>query len=264
VINKFHIACGTPTSALPQRRKGERDMKNYRGHFTSMAMAVLLSGCGEPAQQAATPDTAAMSEEQQTLYALGAALANNLRELELTAEDKRLVTEGFEDAVAGVPARVDVAGALPRIQGLRERRMTAAIAARREEGAKFVAHALTQPGAQQTASGLVFQTLAAGTGRQPGERDVVTVHYQGRLPSGQIVESSLQRGKPLEFRVNGVIACWREALLMMRVGGKSHVVCPPDLAYGTGGSPPVIPPGATLAFDIELLGVARPDDARGS
>jgi FKBP-type peptidyl-prolyl cis-trans isomerase len=51
---------------------------------------------------------------------------------------------------------------------------------------------------------------------------------------------------------------------MMRVGGKSHVVCPPDLAYGTGGSPPVIPPGATLAFDIELLGVARPDDARGS
>lgn len=245
-------------------------MNSHGGFFAALAMAILLSGCSEAAQQTDVPDTpdttnaAVMSEEQQTLYALGAALANNLRELELTAEDKRLVTEGFSDAVSGVPARVDVASAMPRIQGLRERRMSAAIAARREEGAKFVAQTLKQPGAQRTASGLVLRTLTAGTGRQPGEHDVVTVHYEVSLPSGQVVESSVKRSKPLEVRVNGVIACWKEALLMMRVGGKSHVVCPPDLAYGSGGSPPVIPPGATLAFDIELLGVAKPDDARGS
>lgn len=239
-------------------------MRRRHERYEWIVIVAVLSGCAKSAGDPPPRASEAMTEEQQMLYALGAALANNLRELELSVEDKRLVLEGFEDAVSDVPARVDVASFIPRIQGLRERRLTAAIVTRREEGDKFLAQASTQPGAVKTPSGLVIRDLTVGAGRQPAEHDIVTVHYEGSLPGGRVVDSSLKRGKPIEFRVNGVISCWKEALMMMRVGGKSRVVCPPDLAYGDGGSPPVIPPGATLTFDIELLDVAKPDDARGS
>lgn len=233
-------------------------------HAWVVIAAAMLSSCAKSAGDGPLQASGSMNEEQQTLYALGAALANNLRELELSAEDQRLIRQGFQDAVAGAPARVDVASFMPRIQGLRERRLAATIAARRKDGASFIERAAAQPGAVKTASGLVFRELTAGKGRQPAEHDTVTVHYEGTLPDGTVVDSSLQRGKPTQFRVNGVIACWKQALLMMRAGGKSHVVCAPDLAYGDGGSPPAVPPGATLQFEIELLAVAKPDDPRGS
>jgi len=229
-----------------------------------VVIAAVLSGCAEPAGDASSQSGDLMNDEQQTLYALGAALANNLREIELSAEDKRFVRQGFEDAVSGAPARVDVASFVPRIQALREQRLAATIAARRENGAAFLEQAAAQPKAVKTASGLVFRELTPGAGRQSGEHDVVTVHYEGALHDGTVIDSSLKRGKPVEFRVNGVIACWKEALLMMRAGGKSRIVCPPDLAYGDGGSPPAVPPGAALTFEIELLEIAKPDDARGS
>lgn len=233
-----------------------------RGHCGVVTLVLMaLYGCSGTASDAA-PGTAQMNEEQQTLYALGAALANNLRELDLTADERALVLAGFEDAAAGETTRVDVASFMPKIQALHEQRQTRAIAQERERGAAYLEQQAAQSGAVKTASGMVYRELKSGTGRQVTEGDTVTVHYEGTLLDGTVVDSSRKRGKPTQFRVNGVIACWREALLTMKGGGRSHIVCPADLAYGDGGSPPTIPRGATLVFDIEVIEVT--DDSSGS
>jgi FKBP-type peptidyl-prolyl cis-trans isomerase len=85
----------------------------------------------------------------------------------------------------------------------------------------------------------------------------VKVHYQGTLTDGSVFDSSVQRGEPVTFPLNGVIRCWTEGVQMMKVGGKSRLVCPPDLAYGDRGAPPRIKPGATLVFEVELLEVVK-------
>ncbi|MBB6093482.1 FKBP-type peptidyl-prolyl cis-trans isomerase FkpA [Povalibacter uvarum] len=243
--------------------EGKRIVRRRTSVAVSALVLVSLCGCSGPAPDAA-PVAAQLNEEQQTLYALGAALANNLRELELTADERAFVLAGFQESAAGEAARVDVTSFMPKIQSLHLQRQAKAIAQRREQGAVFLDQQAAQSGAMKTATGLVYQELTAGSGRGVAEHDTVTVHYEGKLPDGKVVDSSRKRAKPTQFRVNGVIACWKEALLRMNVGGRSRVVCPADLAYGNGGSPPVIPPGATLDFDIELIEVSKPDDPRGS
>ena len=119
----------------------------------------------------------------------------------------------------------------------------------------YLAKAAAAPGATKTASGLVYRELKAGTGASPRPTDVVRVHYRGTLIDGTEFDSSYARNEPASFPLNRVIPCWTEGVQMMKVGGKSQLVCPSGIAYGDRGSPPVIPPGATLVFEIELLGI---------
>ena len=104
--------------------------------------------------------------------------------------------------------------------------------------------------------GLKYTDLKVGKGPQPRPGQTAIVHYTGTLLSGKKFDSSRDRGTPFEFVLGGrVIPCWNEAVATMRVGGRRKLVCPPQLAYGERGYPPVIPPNATLNFDVELLGV---------
>ena len=105
-----------------------------------------------------------------------------------------------------------------------------------------------------TASGIQIETLREGTGRSPRATDRVRVHYHGTFPDGEVFDSSVQRGEPADFPLNGVIPCWTEAVQTMKEGGKIRITCPPGLAYGARGAGP-IPPDATLVFEIELLEV---------
>jgi FKBP-type peptidyl-prolyl cis-trans isomerase FkpA len=111
-------------------------------------------------------------------------------------------------------------------------------------------------GSQRWPSGLVYRSLREGTGASPLATDTVKVHYRGTFPNGKEFDSSYTRGQPAEFPLNRVIACWTEGVQKMKVGGKAKLICPASIAYGSKGAGKVIPPGATLHFDVELLGIA--------
>ena len=107
-----------------------------------------------------------------------------------------------------------------------------------------------------TSSGLVFQSIKEGSGPSPQATDTVRVHYRGTLADGKEFDSSYSRGQPAEFPLNRVIKCWTEGVQKLKVGGKAKLVCPPAIAYGERGAGGVIPPNATLTFEVELLGIA--------
>jgi FKBP-type peptidyl-prolyl cis-trans isomerase FkpA len=109
------------------------------------------------------------------------------------------------------------------------------------------------PGDVKTPSGLIYRELKTGSGPSPTATDTVTVNYRGTLTNGTEFDSSYKRNEPAQFPLNQVIPCWTEGVQKMKAGGKARLVCPADIAYGAAGSPPVIPGGATLIFEIELL-----------
>ena len=117
--------------------------------------------------------------------------------------------------------------------------------------------AAAEAGAVVTPSGLVFRSLKDGSGPKPTAGDTVRVHYRGTLPDGKEFDSSLKRGQPAEFPLNRVIKCWTEGVQRIQVGGKAKLTCPPGIAYGDRGAGGVIPPNATLLFEVELLGIVK-------
>jgi FKBP-type peptidyl-prolyl cis-trans isomerase FkpA len=109
---------------------------------------------------------------------------------------------------------------------------------------------------QTTASGLQYEVITEGTGAKPKATDTVVVHYRGTFPeSGKEFDSSYKRNEPISFPLNGVIAGWTEGLQLMSVGSKYKFTIPPQLAYGARGAGGVIPPNATLLFEVELLDI---------
>jgi FKBP-type peptidyl-prolyl cis-trans isomerase FkpA len=118
-----------------------------------------------------------------------------------------------------------------------------------------IAKAAAESGAVTTASGLVYRSLKDGNGASPAATDTVRVHYKGTFPDGKEFDSSYSRGQPAEFPLNRVIKCWTEGVQKMKVGGKAKLACPAAVAYGERGAGGVIPPNATLLFEVELLGI---------
>lgn len=129
------------------------------------------------------------------------------------------------------------------------------VAAVRQGDMKFLAEHAKKPGVTTTASGLQYEVLRPGNGPKPIASDTVLVQYEGRLVGGTVFDSSYQRGQPAAFPLAQVIPAWTEGVQLMPVGSKYHFVVPPSLGYGAAGAGGVIPPGAVLEFDIELLAI---------
>lgn len=199
-------------------------------------------------------EPAAMSEDQKTLYAIGQSVSRSLAVFELTPAEFELVKQGLSDAQAGKPG-VELSAYNSKIQELARARRKAAGDRQIGAGKEFLEKAAKEKGAVKTASGMVYTSLVEGKGESPKSTDVVKVNYRGTLIDGKEFDSSYKRGKPLEFKLDNVIKCWIEGVQLMKVGGKSKMVCPSDLAYGDKGAGEMILPGATLVFEVELLDI---------
>ena len=125
------------------------------------------------------------------------------------------------------------------------------------DGEKFLADNKSKPDVKTTPSGLQYKIITPGNATKPGPNDKVKVHYKGTLVDGSTFDSSYERNEPIEFPLNGVIPGWTEGMQLIGEGGKAILYIPYQLGYGDKGSPPVIPPFATLIFEVELLKVTK-------
>ena len=123
------------------------------------------------------------------------------------------------------------------------------------EGEAYLAENAKKDGVITTASGLQYTVIKEGTGKSPKATDTVVCHYEGFLTNGTVFDSSIQRGEPASFPLNGVISGWTEGLQLMKEGGKTRFFIPYNLAYGEAGAAGAIPPYAALIFDVELIEV---------
>jgi FKBP-type peptidyl-prolyl cis-trans isomerase FkpA len=124
----------------------------------------------------------------------------------------------------------------------------------RADDSTALAAAAKEPGAVVAASGMVFKPIKEGTGVSPKATDTVKVNYSGSFPDGKVFDAS-KPGNPISFPLNRVIPCWTEGVQKLKVGGKAKLTCPSATAYGARGAGGVIPPNATLVFEVELLAV---------
>ncbi len=197
------------------------------------------------------------NDEQKSLYAIGVAISQSLKDLSLSEPELEIVKSGMSDGVLNRPLKLDPKTVAPKVQQLVQARSEIIAEKEKKAGAAFVTKAAADPGAKKTASGAIVTTLKEGKGPSPKASDSVKVHYQGTLVDGTVFDSSIQRGQPVTFPLGNVIKCWTEGVQEIKVGGKSRLVCPANIAYGDRGSPPTIRPGATLVFEVELLEIVK-------
>jgi FKBP-type peptidyl-prolyl cis-trans isomerase FkpA len=141
----------------------------------------------------------------------------------------------------------------PKVEAVVGRRTNPRVAAEKDRGRKVAQQMAKERGAETLPSGVVVVTERQGDGPQPAAADRVRVKYEGRLADGK----SFDRSDSAEFPLNQVISCWTQGVQRIKVGGKARLVCPSATAYGDQGRPPQIPPGATLVFTVELLGIGK-------
>lgn len=183
-------------------------------------------------------------------------MSQTVAPLKLTPEEVEIVKQALSDAAAGKPA-VELSEWGPKIGELARARESKAAEGEKERAKVYQDKAAAEAGAVRTASGLIYKDLAAGSGASPAATDVVRVNYKGTLIDGTEFDSSYKRGQPAEFPLNQVIPCWTEGVQRMKAGGKARLVCPSEIAYGDSGRPPMIPGGATLVFEVELLNILK-------
>jgi len=218
--------------------------------IVSAALAAFLAAAPARAVSLQTDD-------QKTVYALGQAMARQLEPFSLSPEEITVFVSGVQDGLTKAKPAVDVDEYSKKIRPFAEARQAAAVAKEKEATKPFLDKAAAEPGAKKTASGLIITEITPGTGAAPKETDKVKVHYKGTLIDGTEFDSSYKRNEPATFPLKGVIKCWTEGLQLMKVGGKSKLVCPSDIAYGNSGRPPLIKPGAPLVFEVELIEIVQ-------
>ncbi|WP_424405232.1 FKBP-type peptidyl-prolyl cis-trans isomerase [Pasteurella sp. PK-2025] len=226
-------------------------------------LALFVGAVVSQATLAETKNTDKQFHDEAS-YALGTLLGTNLKAIidsqkDIVNYDHKKVLAGVEDVLNG---KVELAKSeklqqtLQNIQTKLEQEQQAQIKKigeqAKSEGEKYRANFAKQKDVKKTASGLLYKIVSEGQGEVIKPTDKVTVNYTGKLPNGDVFDSS--RGKPISFKLNQVVAGWTEGLQLVKKGGKIELVLPPELAYGEQGAG-TIPPNATLHFDVDVIDV---------
>lgn len=191
------------------------------------------------------------------LYAIGAGLGDTVQPYQLDEDEVREVARGMGDAALGKPTAAQRTEAIAaKMREFHQARLEEL--ARREEhaGAFLLEQATHEPGAVKTETGMVLRILEPGSGPKPTIFDLVSVNYRGTLRDGSVFSSN-EGAPPEKSQLGATTRCWQEALGAVAAGARVHVVCPPSMAYGPGGSYGMVPGGAVLSYDLELVAIER-------
>lgn len=191
----------------------------------------------------------------QISYALGIGIGRQLAQMGAAEVNVDDFGQAIKDIFAGKEPQIGDAEAQKMVQEFFQKKEQQQAASAKEDGAKFLADNATKEGVVTLPSGLQYQVLREGNGKQPKATDKVECHYEGTLINGQVFDSSYQRGQTATFPLNQVIAGWTEGLQLMKEGAKYRFFIPYHLGYGERGAGQSIPPYATLIFDVELIAV---------
>jgi len=219
--------------------------------LTILLISVMAFGCNSVAQNS---DTDMSVEKNKLSYSLGVLMAQNLKSLDADV-DPTVLAEAINDVLKGNDLKVEAAEAQQFFQEFSKAQSAKKFEKNKSEGETFLAENAKKEGVVVLPSGLQYKVITDGTGAKPAATDKVTVHYHGTLIDGTVFDSSVDRGTPASFPVNGVIKGWVEALQLMPTGSKWQLYIPSDLAYGERGAGGDIGPFATLIFDVELISI---------
>ena len=231
--------------------------------ISALASAMLLTGCNTNTKETAAASVSVTEQspaEQKVGYSLGYMMAEGNKE-SVADLDLDTFEKGFRDGYEGNESALtqeQMQQVLTDYQKVQEEKfvkdMETKTAENKTKGLAFLAENAKKEGVKETASGLQYKVLTAGTGKSPKATDVVEVNYEGKLIDGTVFDSSYERGEPVEFPLNQVIAGWTEGVQLMKEGGKYEFYIPSDIAYGEAGNQG-IEPNSTLVFVVELLKV---------
>ena len=198
-----------------------------------------------------------MTQEEKNSYALGVNVGENFKSQGVEVSNIEAFKEGFVDAFKGENKLTmeEMQACFEDIQREIEAKQNEIVESEKEKGKEFMEANKQRQGVIETESGLQYEAIVMGDGPKPLATDKVKVHYTGKTLDGQVFDSSVQRGEPITFGLNQVIKGWTEGVQLMPVGSKFMLYIPSDLGYGDRGSGSIIKPGATLIFEVELLGI---------
>ncbi len=223
-----------------------------------------LAGCKEEDKAANADAKPAVEGEAKELppptkkevsHAFGVVMGKYLKDSKIEADYKHIM-KGLKEAVK--KDDIDVQAAQNILQRAAEAIHKKEVAENAKKEAEFLAENAKKDGVTTTESGLQYEVIKEGSGKNPTETDTVKVHYKGTLLDGTVFDSSYERNEPVEFPLNAVIPGWGEGLRLMKKGAKYKLYIPAEIAYGERGVPQVIPPNSLLTFEVELLEILDP------
>jgi FKBP-type peptidyl-prolyl cis-trans isomerase FklB len=223
----------------------------------ALGIVVLFSVC----HAGDKPDLKDLMDRES--YSLGYQFGQSLKaqgvdiDLDIYAAGIRDSLGGKEPRMSPEEIRATVANLRQRVAGVQQKALKEQADKNYRDGEDFLVENARKEGVKSLPSGLQYKVLRAGSGRAPKAADTVTVHYRGTFINGTEFDSSITRGQPQTFKVDGVIPGWTEALQLMKEGDKWQIFVPANLAYGEKGAPPRIPPNSALIFEVELISVQQ-------
>jgi FKBP-type peptidyl-prolyl cis-trans isomerase len=190
-------------------------------------------------------------------YAFGVSLGQYMKSQGVKSINLAMLNKAINQCIQGQPTLIDINGANQVIGEVAQRKAKQVAAAEQQKGKQFLEQNKARSGVVETPSGLQYEILTKGTGPIPTKEDTVTTHYKGALLNGKEFDNSYTRGEPITMPVAGFISGWTEALTLMPVGSKWKLYIPSSIGYGDYGTGQDIPGGATLVFELELLGIGN-------